>query len=109
MGDIHELPRVRVTLDTMRHDIIHAFNAHAEDLKKQVEAAVSNEINNFNMDEEVHKIASTVLKEVVKNVLTSTLSELAYNRELRREMSKIVAQQLIKQLNTDEQSLQSGN
>lgn len=67
------LPRVRVELEGMKFQIIHAFSSHNDDIEKLVEKEISKAIENYPFEEEVSRLANEILTKAIEETLKEYL------------------------------------
>ena len=81
------IPIVRITLDSMRHEIAHAFTRYSMEIDTEVQKALEHSVKNFNFQTEVESVATQVLRESIQIAVTDAIRELRNNPEFRAKMS----------------------
>ena len=61
-----EMITVRLSIEGMRHEIVHAFAAHNAEIEKGVAAEVARVVKNFDFRAEVAKAATEALQRSVR-------------------------------------------
>ena len=96
--NINNIPRVRLTLDHMRHEIIHAFNRYADGLKDDVAAEVERAIQSFDYRNEIAKIADGILRQEIQKALEGAFQSMRWDSALRKSLVEIMRRELAKQV-----------
>ncbi len=93
---MHGTPMVRLTLDHMRHEIVHAFGLYADTLKGDVDHEVKAAIERFDFATEVGRMADTILRNEIESALKSAFQELRFDRALKKALVEILLRELSK-------------
>lgn len=75
MMDYTTIPIVRVELDSMRYQVIHAFSDHTEEMKRAVEEAVNRAVEDYNIEDEAYRCALNILDRIVKDAVKHALAD----------------------------------
>ena len=65
-----EMPRIRIEVERMKYQVIHAFADHTEEIKAAVEAGLVQAIATYPFEEEIRKASEQVITEAIKDTLT---------------------------------------
>lgn len=93
---------IRVVLDQMRAEIVHAFTGYEVDIKTQIDAAMKAEIDAFDFDGEVRRILRAELSRRVQYEITSRVSSVIHGQRIAKQISEIVADALSEQFGNDQ-------
>ena len=66
-----DFPIIKLTVEHMRHEILHAFNGYCDDIKGKLSVITDEVIKNFDFNGEVSKLANALLRETIKKTLES--------------------------------------
>ncbi len=64
-----DLPRVRIELDGMKHQIVHAFASHNDETEKAIEEQLTVAIKNFPFEETIRDLSREVISSAIKDAL----------------------------------------
>ena len=79
-----ELPRIKIEVENMKYQIIHAFASHNDEIGKAVDQELTRVIANYPFSEEVSQLANDVIARAIK----ATLEEYFLYGEGRKEISE---------------------
>ena len=75
----HNIVRLRLDVESMRHSVIHALVDHQGEIQKQVEAEITELVTNGYLDhqikEAVRRHFGAAINEAVKNAMSSWIRE----------------------------------
>lgn len=60
-----ELPRIKIEVERMKYQILHAFQNHDDEIEKVVEAELTKAIETYPFEDEIYKVAQETISEVV--------------------------------------------
>lgn len=89
---------VRLSVDSMKHQIVTALSARETDLQVSVDRAISN----FNFDQEIQRQIERELPGLLKSAITNALSKAIWDSEFRSEIDSRVARMLQRALDSKE-------
>lgn len=64
-----ELPKIRIEVENMKYQIIHAFSTHNDEIEKAVEEQLTKAIAEYPFESEINKVAVGVITDVIKDSL----------------------------------------
>lgn len=64
---MNNLPIIRLELEQMKYQILHAFGAHQHELSAQVTQELEKAINSFDYSATVSRIAHEIIKEQIES------------------------------------------
>ena len=64
-----DFPKIRIELEGMKYQIVHAFESHNSDIEKLVEQELEKVIANFPYEETVSKLANEILRRAIDETL----------------------------------------
>lgn len=77
------IPTIKLSVEGMSYQVVHAFSAHSEECEKAIGAAVAEELKGFDfaaiIKEELHR----QLREAVKKAVASAAASIAYQSPIR--------------------------
>jgi len=79
---MNDLIIVRLEVEGMRHQIVHAFSKHADGLKEQVDHQVRAAIARFDFEGEVARAADGILRELIRDALKQAFQRLRWDEAL---------------------------
>jgi KaiC/GvpD/RAD55 family RecA-like ATPase len=68
-----ELPRIKIEIENMRYQIVHAFASHNDEIERAVDQELTRVIANYPFGAEVASIASQVLTQAIKHEIEEFL------------------------------------
>lgn len=77
------VPIVRIELQGMRQQILHAFSEHMLRLDSDVQAAVDLAIRNFDIKGEVAKVFEAVAQEQIRDAVRSAMWDVFRNEDVK--------------------------
>lgn len=89
-----ENPRVRLTLDHMRHEIEHAFFTHTEGMREQVKVSLKRAIEEFDYDTEIRRIAHGIIQQEIESSIRASFRGMQDNVSMKRAMAKLIAKEV---------------
>lgn len=98
-GDQEEMnqpPQIRLTLDHMRQEIVHAFTTRSADLQKEIDTAVDEAIKTFNFKAAVEQMAAGILQDTIREALTRAIGCLRWDEALRTALVEHIVRELSK-------------
>ena len=84
--------QVRLALDGMRHQIVHAFANHVEELKLVAAKAVADALTEAEFSREVKEHALRILTERIKELVHDEVNQAVYSPEVQDAVRKAMAQ-----------------
>ena len=69
-----QLPRIRIEVDRMKYEILHAFHNRDEEIEKVVEAELTKAIESYPFEDEIYKVAQETISEVVSRSIKDYFS-----------------------------------
>lgn len=90
-------PMIRLEVEGMRHQIVHAFSQHCETMKQQVEEATKAAIDQFDFPSEVARIADGLLRDAIRSALKDAFNKLSWNEAMRAALVKTLLDELSSQ------------
>jgi len=66
---MYDLPKIRIEVENMRYQIIHAFASHNDEIEKAVETELIKVIQDYDFAGEINQIAREVITQAVKSNL----------------------------------------
>jgi len=66
-----EMPRIRIELESMKYEVVHAFLKHNDEIEQFVEKELNRVIAEYPFMEQVTRIANQVIADAVKDCLTN--------------------------------------
>ena len=64
-----QLPRIRIEVENMKYQIIHAFSSHNDEIERAVDEELTKAIQNYPFDVQIAKLANEVITEAIKSAL----------------------------------------
>ena len=89
-----DLVTVRIDVEGMRHSIVHAFDAHSQELSAKVQEQVDLAIKHFDFNQAVAEVVDQELHHVIKSSVQSAFSGFAWDGALREELTKAVMERM---------------
>lgn len=65
----YEFPMVKLEIQGLKHQIIHAFADHNQELQSMVEAQLSAAIDNYPFEAEIQRLSKEVISDAIKGAL----------------------------------------
>ena len=90
--------RIRLEVEGMRHQVIHAFGAHQDEMKEIVEDRLTSVLDNWRIDNEVDDAISAELARTVKGIIEEEVKALLGSNEVRDALQVAVAASLTEAL-----------
>ena len=81
---------VRLEVEEMRHQILHAFEAHNVEMEAIVSEATRKALNEFSLSGEAYGIARRVVSDLVEQQIESSLRAAFEDPELQAKINEIV-------------------
>lgn len=78
------VPIIRLELQGMRQEMLHAFGGYTEDLKANMEAALDRAINEFSVDRIAYEEASRLLRDVINVSIREAIADQVAKEITRR-------------------------
>ena len=69
-----KMPIVRLEIDNMKYQILHAFQDHNEEIEKIVEEQLNSAIASYPFEEEIRKISRDTISEVISRSIKDYFS-----------------------------------
>ena len=85
---MYELPKIRIEVENMKYQIIHAFAAHNDEIEKAVNEELTKAVQNYPFSEKI----SQVVNSVIADVITETIKDYFVYGEGRKEISDGIQQ-----------------
>lgn len=82
-----ELPKIRIEVEGMKYQIIHAFGSHNDEIEKYVADELNKVLETYPFAEEVAKVSKQVLTEAIKH----SVQEFLLYGEGRKVLDEVVA------------------
>lgn len=89
-----DLPRIKIEIENMRYQIVHAFSTHNDEIEKAVDEEIRKVIENYPFSEVVSKLASEVLEKSIKHSLEEFLLYGEGSKVLKESVDKLLADKL---------------
>lgn len=91
-----ELPRIRIEIENMKYQIVHAFASHNDEIERAVDQELTRVIANYPFGEQVAQIASQVLTQAIKHEIEEFLLYGAGRRVLSDAVDNLITSNLTK-------------
>lgn len=79
-----ELPRIKIEVENMKYQIIHAFASHNDEIEKAVDRELTKAIANYPFSKQVSQLANDIIARAIK----AALEEFFLYGEGRKEISE---------------------
>lgn len=66
---VYPLPRVRIEIEGMKHQVLHAFESYNRDVERMIKEKLENAIANYPFEAEIEKISEEVISEAIQSAL----------------------------------------
>lgn len=66
---MYDLPRIRIELDGMKYQIIHAFQSHNQEIEDAVERNLQSAIDNFPFEGTIQELSREIIAGAIKEAL----------------------------------------
>jgi hypothetical protein len=91
------IPIVRLTLDHMKHTIVHAMTEYTVKLDGTIKAAIESAVDNFDYEREIGALAEGILRDGIRQAIKAAVNQaIVYNDDFQKEIEKAVRAQLPK-------------
>lgn len=80
---------IRVDVEAMRYQVVHAFNQHMLELSGMLDTGIKKAIEQFDWDGEVAKAAQEALREGVRHSIEDAVRQVMYSTEMKREIKAL--------------------
>jgi hypothetical protein len=77
-----EIPQIHLSIERMRYEVVHAFAAHSEELKEEIDRAITAAIKDFDFMAIVKQEAEQVLREAVKRNIAQAASAILWEEPI---------------------------
>jgi hypothetical protein len=85
---MNDIPVVKLTLEYMQSQLMHAFSDYQGIIKEQVEEAVKQTIANFDFKREVEQLSNGILRDEIRKLLVGSFQRLQYDGEFKEQLVK---------------------
>lgn len=92
--EMFELPRIRIEIENMRYQIVHAFASHNDEIERAVDQELTRIIANYPFGEEIASIASQVLTQAIKREIEDFLLYGAGRQVLSDSVDSLITSKL---------------
>jgi hypothetical protein len=89
-----ELPRIRIEIENMKYQIVHAFAIHNDEIERAVDQELTRVIANYPFGEQVAQIASQILTQAIKNEIEEFLIYGAGRKVLSDSVDSLITSKL---------------
>lgn len=89
-----ENPKVRIVVEGMRHEMVHAFNSYADNLKAEFQRAVDLAINSFDYENEVRIMAHAELQASVRRRVQDLINSTTNSKRIQEAVKKEIVKHL---------------
>ena len=89
-------PLIKVTLDHMRQEIVHAFTSYQLEAQTNLDEALKRELAAFDFEGEVRAVARIEMEAMVKSVVHDAVWSLQDEPEFKEQMRKAVKKHINK-------------
>lgn len=94
---MNEIPQIRLTLESMRHEIVMAFQSHQLKIEETVQAILDDEIKKFDFKQEVAAMTGSIFREAIRKSLESAIREIQWDKSIRSELVNAIRKELAKE------------
>lgn len=91
-----ENPQIKIVLEYMRQEIVHAFTNRNVELSKEVQTVLDDVIKNFDWNSEINKMATGILHEEIRQSLTSAFQNIRWDEAIRKSLVQHILTELKK-------------
>jgi hypothetical protein len=99
---MNTFPIVKVTVDHMRQEILHAFTSMQLQQQIDLDAALKEVVSEFDFDTIVKEEAEKALDATCRSVVSRAISTALWDKTIRLTLEKQLIAELTKQLSTNE-------
>lgn len=96
-----EIPQVRLTIEYLRTEIIHAVHTQSDQFKNEFITAIDAAIKNFDYKGEVTKIANAVIREEIERQIRDSVGSLRYDKGARKQFLEMFKTSLTSNLSDE--------
>ncbi len=88
------LPIIRLELEGLRHQVVHALGIHNREVEESVAAVVGKAVEAFDFETTVRREVQTQLAEHIKRSVSVAMIELFSSRDVKAAIKEAVAKTL---------------
>lgn len=86
-----EMPVIRVTLERMRQDMLHAFSGQLAELEDAAAKALAEALDERNIKVELRRLANETLDQELRRLVGQKVHEVIWDEAFQKEFTKAVA------------------
>lgn len=95
---MYDTPIIRLSLEQMRYEIVHAFSKYNDELEVKVDKAVQEAIKNFDFDREVSRISMSLMNDMINQSLKRAFERLKWDEAMTKALTEILLKELRRDL-----------
>jgi ribosomal protein S3AE len=77
-------PMIRLELDQMRYQVLHALTLHQAEIQEQVDEALKKALAEFDFDKVIREAVDRELNEAIRKAFGQAVSNILYSSEMRQ-------------------------
>ena len=90
----YPLPIIRLTLEHMQQEIVHAFAAREGEYKEAIEKGIDDAVKNFNFHVEIERLVCLELQKTCADVVHNVAIQIAWNPLLQKQAKRALLKAL---------------
>lgn len=83
------VPMIRLSVEGMSYQVVHAFAAHSEECEKAIKAAVAEELKDFDFAAVIKEELHRQLRDAVKKAVANAAASIVYQSPIRNMIEDI--------------------
>lgn len=88
------VPTVRLTLEGLRYQVLHVLGQHHEEIEKNVEEIITQELNKFDFSAIVREEFKSCLQDALKKAIANAVGRLMYEAPIYKIIADGAAQKV---------------
>lgn len=97
-----EIPKIRITIEEMRHTLVHHMLDYIDTYSDNIEKAINKFFDEFDLDQAVLEIMNQWMPRILEENIKSAMQSALYNREVSDKIAKIMLEKMIKRNKEEE-------